>query len=142
MEQPVLTALLPTTQAMISVVPALSKAILSLIQESVKSSAEMGSSSPLITSVTTGIQMMETDAAAPVSLRAAICVNGAPPLPLMSAPKFTIFEFKLSLSTKTHFWSLFLSTNRSSSQVSPLHSQASPLISSHSPLLPSLQKTS
>ena len=101
MEQPVLTALLPTTQAMISVVPALSKAILSLIQESVKSSAEMGSSSPLTTSVTTGIQMIEMDAAAPVSSKVAICVNVAPPLPLMTAPKFAIFESRLSLSMRT-----------------------------------------
>ena len=62
MEQLVLTVLLLNTLAMTSAMPARLRVTLSLTQESVESTVEMGSFSLPTTSVTTGTQSMGMDA--------------------------------------------------------------------------------
>ena len=84
MECRVPSVLLPVTLDLTIVGPVFWKVTLSPTLECAKSSVEMGSFSLPSTSVMTGTPMMETDAAALVSLRAAISVRGVPPPLLMS----------------------------------------------------------
>ena len=79
------TVLLQITLAMTSVVPALSKASLSQILESVKSCVEMESCFLLPMSAMMGILPMEMDAAVSVWWSRAIFVKGNPIPPQMSA---------------------------------------------------------